>query len=201
MASSPRPSRMTGAEYLAIEREAEFKSEFFNGVMYPREGSPHAMAGTSYRHIRISSNLQARIYGHLLGGPCTVGSNDLRVAITDGSYTYPDFIIVCDEPQFIDNQFDTLTNPRVIIEILSPSTQKSDRGAKFAHYRRIASLRHYILVGQESPAVEQYDRQADDSWPRTDLAWPDGILTLPDPAVAVPLREIYLGVFPAAPLA
>lgn len=90
-----------------------------------------------------------------------------------------------------------MTNPLVLIEILSPSTEAFDRDAKFAHYRRIPSLRHYILVGQETPSVERYDRQGDDTWPRANLAWPDGILTLPDPAVAVPLRDIYLGVFPA----
>lgn len=196
MASAPRPIRMTGAEYLEIERRAEFKSEFFDGVMCPREGSPQAMSGTSYRHTLISRNLQFEIHAQLRGGPCNVVSNDLRVATGKDSYTYPDLIIVCGEPQFLDGQIDTLTSPLALIEILSPSTQAADRGRKFAHYRRIASLRHYILVGQETPTIERYDRQADDAWPRTDVAWPDGILTLPDPALAVPVRDIYLGIFP-----
>lgn len=103
MATAPRPDliRLTPEEYLAIERRAEFKSECFNGVMYPREGSPHAMSGTSYRHTLISRNLQFEIHSQFKGGPCQIVSNDLRVAIGDNSYAYPDLVIVCGEPRFI----------------------------------------------------------------------------------------------------
>ena len=196
MASAPRPTRLTPEEYLAIERRAEFKSEFSDGVMSPREGSPRATAGTGYRHGLIMSNLSREIGVQLKGGPCGVISNELRVAIRGSAYTYPDLIIVCGDPQFLDDQFDTLLNPHATIEILSPSTQKADSGVKFARYRQIPSLRHYILVAQETPAVERYDRDADETWPRVDLAWPDGVPTLPDPAVALPLRDAYPGVSP-----
>jgi len=122
--------------------------------------------------------------------------NDLRTALTQGNYAYPDLVVVCGKPQFIDDQFDTITNPRVIIEVLSPSTEKWDCGGKFAHYQRIATLQHYVLIGQDSPAVERRDRQADGSWLATGINWPDGVLDLESIGAAIPLREIYLDVFP-----
>ncbi len=188
MASVPRPS-LTQEQYLAIERAAEFKSEFYDGVMY-------AMSGASYEHSLINANLLINLGNQLRGGPCRALVNDLRTSLTQGNYAYPDLVVVCGKPQFIDDQFDTITNPRAIIEVLSPSTQKWDRGGKFAHYQRIATLQHYVLVGQDAPAVELRDRQADGSWLITQLAWPDGMLTLDSIGATVPLREVYLDVFP-----
>ena len=189
MSTPARKTRLASEEYLAIERAAEFKSEFYDGVMY-------AMSGASYEHNLINVNLLANLHNQLRGGPCRALVNDLRTSLTQGNYAYPDIVVVCGKPEFIDDQFDTITNPRVIIEVLSPSTQKWDRGGKFAHYQRIATLQHYILVGQDGPAVERRDRQADDSWLTTGISWPDGILTLGSIGTAVPLSEIYLDVFP-----
>ena len=186
-----RQARLTPEEYLAIERAAEFKSEFYDGVMY-------AMSGASYEHNLINVNLLANLHGQLRGGPCRALVNDLRTSLTQGDYAYPDLLVVCGKPQFIDDQFDTITNPSVIIEVLSPSTQRWDRGGKFAHYQRIATLRQYVLIGQDTPAVERRDRQADGSWTSTEVAWPDGVLALDSIGAAVPLREIYLDVFPPA---
>ncbi len=189
MSTPARKARLTPEEYLAIERAAEFKSEFYDGQM-------DAMSGASYEHSLINANLLANLGNQLRGGPCRALVNDLRTALTQGNYAYPDLVVVCGKPQFIDDQFDTVTNPSVIIEVLSPSTQKWDRGGKFAHYQRIATLQHYVLIGQDAPTVERRDRQTDGSWLATEIAWRDGVLTLDSIGAAVPLREVYLDVFP-----
>ncbi|MFY7950960.1 MAG: Uma2 family endonuclease [Armatimonadaceae bacterium] len=117
--------KLTVAEYLAIEKKAEFKSEFFNGEMF-------AMAGASRQHNRLKDNMVIRIGSQLLGGPCQTFSSDQRVLIDrTGLYCYPDLLIVCGEVETADDDEDTITNPRVVIEVLSPTTERYDRGAKF----------------------------------------------------------------------
>ena len=189
MSASARKTLLTPEEYLAIERAAESKSEFYDGRMY-------AMSGASFEHNLISSNLLANLYNQLRGGPCRALSSDLRVSLAEGNYVYPDLVIVCGKPQFTDDEFDTLNNPRVIVEILSPSTEKWDRGGKFSKYQRVPSLQHYVLGSQNDPIIEQHDRQADDSWLMTRTPWPDGVLTLDSIGVAIPIREIYLDALP-----
>ncbi len=149
---------LTAEEYLARERLANFRSEFYRGEMF-------AMAGARWEHTLIKDNL-ARLAGNQLeGGPCRVLTSDLRVKISaTGLYTYPDIVVVCDEPQFEDNQFDTLLNPRVVVEVLSDSTEKYDRGTKFAHYRQLPSVQEYVMVAQDRPLVERYVRQDDNTW-------------------------------------
>ena len=198
MASAPHEVRMTPAEYLAVERRAATKSEFYDGVMYPMGESPRGMAGASLRHGQIARNLLAALHAQFGNGPCQVFMSDLRVALGDGGFVYPDLVVVCGEPQLLDGEFDTLLNPTAIIEVLSPTTEGWDRDGKFAHYRRLPTLRHYVLVGQADPAIERHDRQPDDSWLRTEMPWPDGALALPATGAAVPLRAIYARVFPAS---
>src|SRR5438045_3397062 len=114
MSAQPHPPRLTPEEYLRIERKAEFRSEYYDGQMY-------AMAGGTYRHALIMSNLNRRFGNAFEGRPCTVTQSDLRVAISsDGLYTYPDLVVVCGERRYIDNTLDTLLNPTLIIEVLSP---------------------------------------------------------------------------------
>ena len=116
-------------------RAAEIKSEYFNGRMY-------AMSGGSYKHGRIIVNLASGLNTALKQGPCAVVSNDLRVRVSPaGLYTYPDIVVVCGEPRFADGLGDTLINPTLIAEVLSPSTEAYDRGFKFAQYRTLESLR------------------------------------------------------------
>src|SRR3954469_18701066 len=130
MTAVPR-IRLTPAEYLAIERKAEFKSEYLNGEMF-------AMAGASPAHNSVKENLIVRLGGRLWGGPCRSYSSDQRVKVSaTGLYTYPDIVIVCGTPEFDDADRDTLVNPRAIIEVLSDSTAGYDRGPKFRHYQRI----------------------------------------------------------------
>src|SRR5208283_3813720 len=119
---------LTPEQYLEIERKAEFKSEYYQGEMF-------AMSGARFAHIGIVANAVASLHQQLRGGPCRPLSNDMRVRVTPtGLYTYPDVVIVCGEPQFLDSTFDTLLNPSVIIEVLSESTEVYDRTRKFEQY-------------------------------------------------------------------
>ena len=175
-------------EYLAQERLADFRSEFYRGATF-------AMAGASWEHTLIKDNMARQAGNQLENGPCRVLTSDLRVKITaTGLYTYPEVVIVCDDPQFEDNMADTLLNPRAIVEVLSDSTEKYDRGVKFAHYRQLASLQEYVLVAQDRPLVERYVRQADATWVLAvfgDLAQTFAFGAIP---VQIALAEIYRGV-------
>ncbi len=157
MSSQPK-TFITPEEYLAIERKAEYKSEYFNGEMF-------AMAGASERHVLIVTNVVAELRGQLRRRPCTVYSTDLRVRVSPtGLYTYPDVVVVCGQPQFADDQRDTLLNPTLIVEVLSESTKDYDRGGKFEHYRSLASLNEYVLIAQDKHHVEHFVRQPDNRW-------------------------------------
>ncbi|HEV2946480.1 MAG TPA: Uma2 family endonuclease [Gemmataceae bacterium] len=186
---STAPTRLLSPqEYLAQERQADFKSEYFRGEVF-------AMAGATYEHTLIKDNLAREAGNRLKGSPCRVLTSDMRVKVsTTGLYTYPDIAIVCDKPQFEDDVFDTLLNPRAIVEILSDSTEKYDRGAKFGHYRQIPGLQEYVLVAQDRALVERFTRQADDSWVLTvfeGLSQTFGFASVP---ARIPLTEIYSGV-------
>jgi Uma2 family endonuclease len=149
--------RLTPEEYLRIERAAEWKSEYIDGEMF-------AMAGASPRHTLIVGNIVGELRAELREGPCTVHPTDLRVA-TDRRrhYTYPDVVVICDPPQFVDERRDTVTNPTLIAEVLSESTEKYDRGAKFERYRTVVTLSEYLLVSQDRVHVELYHR-GDGEW-------------------------------------
>ena len=137
MATQPK-THLTPEQYLEIERKAEFKSEYYQGEMF-------AMSGASYPHIGIVANAVASLHQQLRRGPCRPLSNDMRVRVTaTGLYTYPDVVVVCGEPRFLDDTFDTLLNPTVIIEVLSESTEAYDRGQKFEQYRSLESLAEYV---------------------------------------------------------
>lgn len=196
--------KLTVAEYLAIEREAEFKSEFLDGEMFPLHGppGPHGMAGASRRHNEVTQNLNIEIGSRLKGRPCRTYSADLRVRIDrTGLYTYPDFLIVCGPPEFEPDDPDTLTNPQVIVEVLSKSTESYDRGLKFLHYRQLPSVREYVLVSQDRVLVERFVRQPDDTWLLTTFADPAGEFALATVPVRVPLADVYRGVdLPETPL-
>jgi Uma2 family endonuclease len=175
-------------EYLVRERRADFRSEFYRGEMF-------AMAGASWEHTLIKDNLARETGNQLKAGPCRAVTSDLRVKVTATElYTYPDIVVVCDEPKFEDDHFDTLLNPRVLVEVLSDSTEKYDRGTKFAHYRQIPSLQEYVMVAQDRPLVERYVRQADATWVLTvfdDLTQTFAFASIP---AQVALAEIYRGV-------
>lgn len=179
---------LTPQEYLARERKADYKSEFFRGETF-------AMAGASREHTSIKDDVARHTGNQLENGPCRVWTSDMRVKIdATGLYTYPDIIIVCDQPEFEDGEFDTLLNPRVLIEVLSDSTEAYDRGAKFKHYRQIPSLQEYVLISQKEPLVERLVRQPNGDWLLTEF----GDQTQPFVFASIPVQlafaDIYRGV-------
>ena len=134
MTSPAAQTQYTPEQYLELERKAPYKNEFVNGHIY-------AMSGASRAHNLITGNTHREVSSQLRGRPCETYVSDMRVKVnTTGLYTYPDVVVVCGEIRFDDAQKDTLLNPTVLIEVLSPSTEAYDRGEKFAHYRRLASL-------------------------------------------------------------
>jgi Uma2 family endonuclease len=184
MASAAASRRYTPEEYLALERKADFKSEYFNGHIF-------AMAGTSRLHNMIAGNLYSEIKAQLRGRGCEIYFSDVRVCVSPtGLFTYPDVVVVCGERRFLDDEFDTLLNPTAIIEVLSPCTEAYDRGEKFAHYRRLESLREYVLVAQDRVRVERFTRQGDD-WVLRELSRPEDVLQLASIGCAVGLNAIY----------
>src|SRR5262245_14668281 len=156
--SSQAQQRYTPEEYLALERQAECKSEYYAGEIF-------AMAGASRWHNLIVANVVGELRAQLKGRPCTTYPSDMRVKVSPtGLYTYPDVSVVRGEARFEDHQQDTLLNPTLIVEVLSESTEAYDRGGKFAHYRKLPSLLEYVLITQTKPHIEHYVRQPDDRW-------------------------------------
>lgn len=184
MSTVPK-TRYTPEQYLAIERAAEFRSEFFRGEMF-------AMVGASRKHNLISLNVAAEIRGQFGGRPCKVYQSDMRVKVNKtGLYTYPDVVATCDQPRFEDKHVDTLLNPKVIVEVLSPSTELWDRSKKFEHYRAIESLREYVLISQDHVMVERFTRNAEGQWALLDYRTIDETLVLDSISCTIKLSEIY----------
>ena len=194
MSAVPKPRKLTEAEYLRIERAAPFKSEFFDGEMF-------AMSGARYPHNRAKDNLAGELYKRFENGPCVALTSDMRVKVTPtGLYCYPDIVVVCDPPEFEDDDNDTLLNPKVVIEVLSESTERYDRTTKFGHYQRVPSVQEYVLVSQTEPLVERFVRQPDGAWGRVAFAGLDAELAFAGVPARVPLRAVYAGVaFPPPP--
>lgn len=184
MASAAVETYLTPEEYLAFERKATTKHEYLNGQII-------AMSGASREHNLIIVNTVNQLYTQLIDGACETYVSEMRVKnYQTNSYTYPDIVVVCDEPRFEDDVFDTLLNPIVLIEVLSPSTEAYDRGEKFAHYRQIASLQEYVLVSQERIGVEHYLRQGT-QWLLTEFRGLQEVLSLISIGCELRLQDIY----------
>lgn len=184
MSTQPK-THYTPEEYLALERAAEYKSEYFNGEIF-------AMSGASRRHVLIVTNLVVQLATQLKKRDCSVYSTDLRVKVNPtGLYTYPDVIVVCGESQFSDAHMDTLINPNVIVEVLSESTQGYDRGGKFEQYRTLESFKEYVLVAQDKPHVEHFVRQPDNRWLLSETNRMEDSIELNSIGCTLALTEIY----------
>ena len=176
---------LTPDEYLALERQAETKSEYLDGEMF-------AMAGASPQHVRICAALTASLWNQLLDRPCDVLPIDMRVKIpATGLYTYPDVVVVGGEEEFEDAEGDTLVNPTLVIEVLSPSTADYDLGAKFGHFRSIPSLREVLYFAQSEIHVLHYVRQDDDTWILSETRDPDARISLPSIGAELKPAEVY----------
>jgi len=176
---------LTPEEYLEIERKAEFKSEYFNGEMF-------AMAGAKEAHNLVVMNLGAGLHRQFRSRPCRVYPGDMRVRVpATGFYTYPDVIAVCGEPRFFDEPRDTLLNPGLVVEVLSPSTEAYDRGRRFEHYKSLESLREYLLVAADRIHADLYTRQADGRWMLTSADKLEDSLTLESVDARLLLADLY----------
>jgi Uma2 family endonuclease len=174
------------AEYLAFDRSQEQRHELWDGEVFP-------MSAASMAHERVVRNLVRRLSEQLDGAPYEPFPSNLRVRIPGADrYVYPDALVACG-PQIEDDHEDTLLNPRAIFEVLSPSTERFDRGEKFAGYRTIASLTDYVLLSTDRTLVEHYRRQEDDTWILRALE--QGTLELSSVAVSIALDQLYRGVF------
>ena len=196
MSAQAQP-RLTPEHYLETERAAEFKHEYYGGQMYARPGG-------SFQHGVIVGNMIAELHTMLKKRPCDVGSSDLRLRVSpDGLHTYADVIVIRGDPRFADDQNDTLLNPALIVEVLSPSTEAYDRGFKSAQYRTVESLQEYALVSQAEPRVEVFRRQPGGHWLLSEAIGLEAVCHFESLDCAIPLSEIYAKVIfsPGDPLA
>jgi Uma2 family endonuclease len=176
---------LTLEEYLEIERKAEYKSEYCDGEMF-------AMAGAGENHNQLVMNLAIGLGSQFRSRPCRVYSNDMRVrVVATGLYTYPDVVVVCGERRYLDERRDTLLNPSLLIEVLSPSTEAYDRGRKFESYRSIESLSEYLLVASDRVHVDLYTRQPDGRWLLTSASRLEDSLDLQSAGFRLALAELY----------
>jgi Uma2 family endonuclease len=175
----------TPESYLAFERESETKHEYLAGEIF-------AMTGASENHNLVTANTLASLHAQLRRTPCRIYPSDMRLKVPAvGLYTYPDVTVVCGEPQFDEDEVpDTLLNPTVLIEVLSPSTESYDRGKKFQHYRTLESLQEYLLISQESARIEHYVRQGE-QWLFSDAYRLEDVVKLPSIDCSLALADVY----------
>lgn len=187
MAAQAQP-RWSVEDYLAQERAGEIKHEYYDGEIF-------VMSGASRAHNLICANLLATLHGQLRPRGCEIYPGDMRVhAPATGLYTYPDVTVACDPPRFEDETFDTLLNPSLIAEVLSPSTEDYDRGRKFAHYRGLPSLQLYLMIAQKEHHIELYVRQAGERWLFSETRDPDAVLDLDALGAKLRMADLYAGV-------
>jgi len=184
MSTQPKPY-LTPQQYLEIERSAERKSEYYNGEMF-------LMSGGTRKHGKVIDNLSRSLGNRLDDKPCFAYSSEVRLWIqASGLFTYPDIMVVCEPERTSPDDEDSLTNPTVIVEVLSPTTEAYDRGKKFGHYLRIPSLRDYVLVSQEELRIDHFTIQPGATHTFRQYRNLDDLLELPSIDCAIPLREIY----------
>lgn len=185
MSASPNYKYLPPEEYLAIERKAEYKSEYIDGVMY-------AMAGGSPQHSLISGNVITLINIRLWDAPCQVFNSDMKIRVPSSrKFHYPDVTVVCDKPQFADAEGDVLLNPLLIVEVLSDSTSDYDRNEKFNYYKEIESFREYLLVTQDETLVERFLKRPDGSWISAKAEGLDQSIELLTINCQLKLKDIY----------
>lgn len=183
MASEPL-HRVSIGEYLALERRAETKSEYLHGEIC-------AMAGASRNHNLIAGNSFAALHRQLRGRGCEVYTSDMRLLVSAVDLlTYPDVAVACD-PQFADEEVDTLLNPTLIIEVLSSSTENDDRGAKFGYYRTIPSFAEYLLLAQDRIYAEHFVKQPAGGWLLTEASRMEDVLELPSIGCTLAMSDAY----------
>lgn len=187
MLAESKIRRFTAEEYLAIEAAAEFRSEYENGEIV-------AMAGGSWNHAQIASNA-TRVIGNKISPDCSAIQSEIKVWVASvNKFYYPDVTVLCGEPIFHEEKDDTITNPALIIEVLSDGTEAKDRGEKFFAYQTLKSLQEYVLISQHRATVEQFIRQSDGSWKYLATIGLESRVKLESLGIELTLNEIYQSV-------
>ncbi|MBX3290871.1 MAG: Uma2 family endonuclease [Acidobacteria bacterium] len=186
MTALPKQTMVTPDEYLSMERASEVRHEYHDGEVFE-------MAGASEAHVIICWNISSMLHSMFKGRPCKAYLSDMRLHVTStGLYTYPDISVVCGKAEFLeDTNPDTLINPTVIFEVLSPSTANYDRGDKFEHYREIDSLKEYVLIWQDKKRAARFTRQPDNTWLLADFIGEDAVIDLLSLSCSVSMSDIY----------
>jgi Uma2 family endonuclease len=183
MSALPK-SIYSASQYLALEENCAYRSEFYLGEIY-------AMAGASRKHNKISMNVSGNLHSQLRKKLCEVYQNDMRVKVHEGFYTYPDVVIVCDTPKIEKQNGENLLNPLILIEVLSPSTERFDRGEKGRLYRLMPSLKEYVLISRDKINVEHYVRQDTGKWLFSEMSEKEDILSFQAIECEIILEDIY----------
>lgn len=179
------PHRMTPEEYLEQENKAEFRSEYSGGIVF-------AMAGGTRIHSLISTNVSHSLHAALAGSACEVHNSELRIWIPAAkAFCYPDALVACDPLRYFRNRSDAIENPRLVVEVLSESSETYDRGQKFRKYRSIPDLRQYVLISQKEPLVEVFTRTDQGFWLLREYAGLDAVADLDSVSALLPLRDTY----------
>ena len=186
MSASPIP-KVSVEEYLAAERATEGRSEYHDGEVFPMEA-------TSWEHSRIAFNAAFSISERLKGTTCQLAGPTIRVRVAPTKFVVPDILVVCGKPVFTDEEHDTITNPKVIVEVLSPSRVDYDYGRKFALYRGLACFEEYLLIAQDEPRIEVFHRAPDGRWILSSYEGLESIVRVESLKIELPLAEVYFEV-------
>lgn len=189
--SSLAVPKISVEQYLAIDRDAEVKSEFHEGEMFPVDS-------VTLEHAAIVANTTWRVAEQLSVTPCQVLSQPLRVRVSVARFVYADLLVVCGRPELTDEVRDTITNPKVIIEVLSPSTEGYDYGPKFGFYRKLPSFAEYLLIRQDQAKVEVFRKSEGAGWTLSTYEGLDATVPVQSIGINLRLSDLYSGVeFPA----
>jgi Uma2 family endonuclease len=185
LALKPTPVTYTHEEYFVLEEQSDAKHEYYQGQIF-------AMSGGSINHNRIAVNVLTELSNGLQTTSCEPFNSDLRVYISAHNlFTYPDISVICGEPQFYQNRTDVITNPIVIVEVLSPSIKDYDRGQKFEFYRTLPTLQDYVVIHQSQILIEYHHRVGINRWLLTEYTELDQTLVIQAIEFSLPLRRIY----------
>lgn len=184
-AEEQEPLYMSEVDYLEFEEQSDIRHEFVNGRVY-------AMAGAEWEHVMIAQSASSALYAQLRGKSCRVGTNDLRLKVESKkvSYRYPDFMVICGEPNFVGNR-KIIDNPTLIVEVLSPSTALEDRNAKLKEYTALPSVQEYVLISQDEARVEVFSRYQSGKWLYTSAMGLDASIDLPSIGCSLMLADVY----------
>lgn len=184
---APKYNFISPKEYLEMERASDEKHEYFDGHIY-------LMSGASLKHVKVATNLTGTLFSFLADKECSVLTENLRVTSpSNDSYMYPDVLIVCGKEELEDDKFDTLLNPSVIFEILSPATRSIDKGRKMMYYKEIPSLKEYFMVDTDTQLVHCVRRQTSCDWRLETISGETSTLLIETTQFNLPLSAIYKG--------